>query len=362
MTPPSLAEVGTSAAASVGVPGYTDSLGLGEVQHVVICLIDGLGWRSLIEFGAHAPALIAIGGRPLHSVFPTTTPTALGSLGTGLLPGTHGLVGATFFLPETQSVLAPLRWKTDPLPLMVQPETTVFERVARHGVQMITVAPAKYEFSGLTTAALRGGTYRCAEDIAQRVSGLQAAICGAKKSYTYVYWFELDRIGHKFGVGSTPWVAGLVRANVLVDQLSQQLPPNAAMIVTADHGMINCEVGDHISIEQHQELNSDLKLIAGEPRARHLYTHPGAAETVAHRWSQYLGSRAKVFTRDQIMESGWLGPTDLELVDRIGDVVCIAEGATMLTSLVDAKTSSLIGQHGALTPAELEIPGLIIRT
>ena len=362
MAPPSLAEVGTSAAASVGVPGFVDVLGLGVVQHVVICLIDGLGWRSLVEFGAHAPALTAFAGAPLHSVFPTTTPSALASLGTGQLPGTHGFVGATFFLPETQSVLAPLRWNKDPLPAMVQPEPTIFQRVARHGVQMLTVAPAKYEFSGLTAAALRGGGYRIAEDIAERVIGLQAAVSGAGRSFTYIYWFELDRIGHKFGVGSQPWLAAMGRVNELVDKLTQQLPPNSAMIVTADHGMINCESASHIAIESHRELNSDVVLIAGEPRARHIYVRPKCTDVVATRWSQYLGAAAKVFTRAQIIESGWLGPTDPDLVDRIGDVICVAEGRTMLTSLVDAKISALLGQHGALTPEELEIPGLLIRT
>lgn len=362
LAPTSLSEVGSSAAASVGVPGYTDVLNLGDLQHVVICLIDGLGWRSLQEFGTHAPALIALDGSPLHSVFPTTTPTALGSLGTGQLPGAHGLVGATFFLPETRQVLAPLRWKKDPLPVMVQPETTVFERVARHGVRMTSVAPAKYEFSGLTAAALRGGIYQVAEDTAQRVAAVQAAVRGAAKSFTYVYWFELDRIGHKSGVGSAPWLAGLGRVNALVDNLVQQLPPDSAMIVTADHGMVNCESAGHVSIERHQELSADVVLVAGEPRARHLYVNPGGAEAVATRWSQYLGAKAQIFTKEQIIESGWYGPTDPDIADRIGDVVAVAEGTTIFTSLVDVKSSALLGQHGALTADELEIPGLIVRT
>ena len=69
-----------------------------------------------------------------------------------------------------------------------------------------------------------------------------------------------------------------------------------------------------------------------------------------------------MFTRAQIIDSGLLGPTDPDLIDRIGDVVCVAEDTTMLTSLVDPRSSALLGQHGALTPEELVIPGLIIRT
>ena len=135
MTPqPGLADVLTSAAAGLGVSGFSDVLGFGEVQHAVVCLIDGLGWNLLREYGEHAPTLTAASGYPIASVFPTTTPSALGSMGTGLLPGAHGLVGASFLLPETNQVLWPLKWKSDASPIAVQPEPTIFEIVARHGV------------------------------------------------------------------------------------------------------------------------------------------------------------------------------------------------------------------------------------
>ena len=40
-----LADVGTSAGAALGVPAMVDRLGLGPARHVVVCLIDGLGWQ-----------------------------------------------------------------------------------------------------------------------------------------------------------------------------------------------------------------------------------------------------------------------------------------------------------------------------
>ena len=361
MGTPSLADVAGSAAAGIGVPGFVDTLGFGQVQHAVILLIDGLGWRLLQEHRDHAPCLTSATGGSIASVFPTTTPSALGSLGTGMLPGGHGLVGASFLLPETEQVLSPLQWKGDPLPMAVQPEPTVFEIVARTGIAVTTIGPASYEKSGLTKAALRGPRYRAAEDVAGRVQGLHEATSGTGRTLTYVYWAEVDRVGHASGVGSKEWFAAIGRADALAAGLRDTLPIESAMIVTADHGMVNCPPKARIAIERHPDLVADVLTIAGEPRVRHLYLRPMYAAAVLERWRERLGDRARVLTRAEILAEGLYGPTEPEMAERIGDIVVVAQGDTSLTSDRDARASSLIGQHGALTADEWEIPALMFR-
>jgi hypothetical protein len=357
----SLADVAGSAAAGVGVPGFVDALGFGQVQHAVILLIDGLGWRLLQDYRDHAPCLAAAAGGSIASVFPTTTPSALGSLGTGMLPGGHGLVGASFMLPETEQVLSPLQWKGDPLPLAVQPEPTIFEIAARSGIAVTTIGPASYEKSGLTKAVLRGPRYRAAEDVAGRVQGLQEASSGAGRTLTYVYWAEVDRVGHGSGVGSKEWLAAVGRADALTAGLRDMLPNDSAMIVTADHGMVNCPPSSRIAIESHVDLVADVLAIAGEPRVRHLYMRPMHVTAVLDRWRARLGERARVITRAEILAEGLYGPTEPEMAERIGDIVVVAQGDTSLTSTRDARASSLIGQHGAMTADEWEIPALMFR-
>jgi hypothetical protein len=104
-----------------------------------------------------------------------------------------------------------------------------------------------------------------------------------------------------------------------------------------------------------------VRRIAGEPRARHVYTEPGAAEDVARTWAEVLGARATVLTRHRLVEEGLLGQVDPALTERVGDVMAIAEGSTLLASRVDPGVSALLGQHGALTPDELVIPALQMR-
>lgn len=359
--PPGLADALTSAAAGLGVSGFRDTLGFGDVQHAVVCLLDGLGWRLLQEHGEHAPALTAGAGFPIASVFPTTTPSALGSMGTGLLPGAHGLVGASFLLPETDQVLWPLKWKSGPSPIAVQPEPTIFEVVARQGVEVSSIGPAAYEQSGLTRAVLRGARYRAAEDIVQRVRELQSATSRDGRTLTYIYWAEIDRVGHGSGAGSHPWLEALGRADSLVAALRDVLPAHSAMLVTADHGMVNCPPSSRIAIESHPDLVADVLMIAGEPRVRHVYARPMHCLDIAARWAERLGDRARVYTKDQLIADGLYGPTEDDLAERIGDVIAVAQGTTSMTSVRDRRASGLIGQHGALTLDEWEIPAVMLR-
>lgn len=355
----SLPEVLPSAAAALGVPGFVDTLGFGAARHVVVVLVDGLGWRLLQEHARHAPTLAALTGTAMQTVFPSTTATALGSLGTGLPPGGHGLVGGTFWLPDADVVLNPLRWSPAASPYAVQPEPTVFERVASVGVDVSLIGHPDYADSGLTKAVLRGGRYVSA-DLSLSAAGAVSDATAGDRSLTYVYWAELDRVGHEYGAGSTPWIGALRRVDAIVAELADALPVDAVAFVTADHGMVNCPASSQVRIQEHADLVAGVRLIAGEPRVRHLFVDEDA-DRVAVRWSQHLGERASVLTREQLLDRGLLGAVDDGIEERVGDLVVIAAGEVSLASTTDRRVSSLLGQHGALTTQEREIPALWIR-
>jgi hypothetical protein len=188
-----------------------------------------------------------------------------------------------------------------------------------------------------------------------------AATSGADRSFTYVYWPHLDRIGHESGVDSAAWRAALARVEELVSRLVSTVGSSGALVVTSDHGMVDCEAVDRIDLESDAHLMAGVRLIAGEPRARHVYVEDGAADDVAAAWRALLGDRVQVRTRGELVEQGWFGDVDPALEERIGDVMAIANGGTVLASRVDATVSGLRGQHGAVTPEELLIPALLRR-
>jgi len=352
-----LADVASSAAAAVGVAGLVDRIGLGQVRHAIICLLDGLGWQQLEQAWGHAPAMAAGRAEVLSTVFPSTTPTALASLGTGLHPGAHGLVGAMFWVPEFEQVLAPLQWDRALPPVAIQPEQTVFERASRQGVQVTSVGPAAYRTSGLSQAALRGAQYRAAEDVTGRVREVLACCGGPGRSLTYVYWPELDRVGHQHGVGGTSWIAALQRADAVVSALVEGLPEDAVLVVTSDHGMVNCP--RRVQIDEDPALRAGVRCVAGEPRVRQVYADPGQSAQVGNRWRQALAGVGRVLTREEVLDSGLVGPVQDWVAERIGDIVAIAEPEVALVSAVDPRASRLLGQHGGATAAEMQIPCLV---
>jgi hypothetical protein len=112
-----LADVLPSTASLWGVQGFRDTLDLvgrdpgrsgGPPEAVTVLLIDGMGWWPWHGMIERTPTLAAMGRSRLSTTVPSTTPTALASLGTGVQPGAHGIVGASFRVPEDDLMLQPL--------------------------------------------------------------------------------------------------------------------------------------------------------------------------------------------------------------------------------------------------------------
>ncbi len=111
-------------------------------------------------------------------------------------------------------------------------------------------------------------------------------------------------IGHEFGVDSAEWRTALDRADAFVGRLIDALPSGATLLVTADHGMVDCPPAARISIEDTAALMHGVHRVAGEPRARHVYARAGAAVDVEQAWRGELKGRAMVLTRAQVIDEG----------------------------------------------------------
>lgn len=348
---PALRQVLPSIAARLGLADLGNHLSLPAAHRYIVLLIDGLGWVQLQEFARHAPFLGFQTGEPLQAEFPTTTAVGLASLGTGLPAGQHGLVGASFWVPEAGRILTPLHWPDDLSPQLVQPEPTIFERLGAHGVSSACVGSAKYRDTGLTRAVLRGATYVSAEDAASTVDAVQ----GGSWSCTYVYWSALDRAGHQHGVGSPPWLAALGEADALARRLHESVR-DAVLVVTADHGMVNAR--ERISLDGHPLLSANIRHIAGEPRLRHVYLRDPSDQRTRMTWQEVLAPCADVRDRQAALEL--FESVTADVVDRIGDLVCLPKPGWLLTAPVDARLGDLPGQHGGLTDEERLIPGIVL--
>ncbi|MFC4869911.1 nucleotide pyrophosphatase/phosphodiesterase family protein [Streptomonospora arabica] len=356
----SLASLTTSVLASLGVAGEADLLGLPPVRRACVLLVDGMGWELLREYRVHAPFLATLleSGTPLAAGCPTTTATSLATMGTGLVPGHHGIVGYQVAVPGTERVLNQLRWG-DPevVPEDWQPHTTAYERAERAGVRTAYIADEAYRGSGLSRASARGSRYVGADSITELAVRAGEALEGDDRVLAFVYHSDLDSYGHLCGVDSPYWRLHLGYVDRLAEQIADSLPPDTALYITADHGMVDTAPDTRIDIESGPAFNAGVRLRAGEPRLRQIYTRDGAAADVAAAWRELLGTRARVLTRDEALAEGLFGDVEEAVRPRIGDVLALARGNTALIAPESERTiSRLVGHHGSLTAAELHVP------
>jgi hypothetical protein len=363
----SLADVLPAVLASLGVPGERDVLGLEPTSRTVVLFVDGLGWSLLRANADVAPFLSQLPATTLTAGFPSTTVTSLVSLGTGLPPGQHGLTGYSSYVAEVGAAVNWLGWRRigdgadlrrELPPTVAQPQPTVFERAAQEGIATTVISSSDVQDSGLTQAALRGGTFHGSLTPGDVISLVSVASRLGERALVYAYLPELDLIGHVRGPTADAWRAQLRLVDVFAEQLAMILPPGAALLITADHGMTTVPDDDKIDYDATDELRDGVLALAGEPRVRYVHAHQGAARDVMASWRELLGHRMWVLTRDEAIAAGWFGPrVDQPARERIGDVVAVAHGSTaVVRRKVEPRVAALVGHHGALTEDEVLVP------
>jgi hypothetical protein len=363
----SLADLSASIVASLTGNATANVLGLPEARRVCLLTVDGLGLELLRAHQAAAPFLaeMAFNSRPLTAGCPSTTVTSLASLGTGVPPAVHGMVGYRVAIPGTGRLLNGLHWPQDIDPVAWQPLPTLFERVNEAGVSAVQVSASAYADSGLTTAALRGSDYRGADSLGALAALACSALAESDRALVTAYHGDLDGCGHQYGVYSQAWANQLAHVDRLAEQIANSLPHGTVMYVTADHGMVDVGPDDRIDVDgDGAALRDGVAMLGGEARFRHVYTEPGASEHVLAAWREVLGERAWVLSREDALKEGWFGPPGGPVSDtvaaRIGDVVAACAGSwAVVATQAEPKESALVGMHGSLTSAEQLVPLLI---
>ncbi|CAM3595398.1 alkaline phosphatase family protein [Nocardioides zeicaulis] len=359
----SLADVLPSVARALGSPleGHPVGLDLPPAPSYVVFLVDGLGAELLTRHGHAAPYLSSLldGGTTGTAGVPSTTATSLTSLGTGLPPGAHGLVGFTARIPGTDRLLNHLGWDKHVDPTEWQPHPTAFGRLAHAGVHVTSVNKRDFNGSGLTVASQRGATYVGADRVGERIAATVAASAHAP-SLTYVYDSDLDWTGHKFGVASSQWLQQLAMVDAEAEQLREALPSATRLLVVADHGMVDSPSSARVDVDEVDGMRDGVALIGGEARFRHVYCAAGAVDDVVATWREVLGARATVLSREDVVGRGWFGSVAPGVLPRLGDVMVACHDDTAIVSTRDFPyENTLVGLHGSLTPAEMRIPILV---
>ncbi|MDO5066274.1 MAG: alkaline phosphatase family protein [Propionibacteriaceae bacterium] len=337
--------------------GRSGRLPLPEAERYVVFMVDGLGWEVLETHAADSAFLAPRLGEAakLTCAVPSTTATSLTTLGCGVPPGQHGIVGYSFKDPQRGRILNALTWENGPEDVAgFRCAPTVYEVLRETGRESSCVSLARFATSGLQQTAFAGTRFKAVEqesDPETIIPLVQDAL--ADSCVVYLYERLLDHDGHAHGVGSWQWLDRLGHVEDLVHALTQSLPDDTALLVTGDHGMVNVPKQHQIVIEDHPGL-AGAHLIGGEPRFRQLHTD--RPTVLAAAWRKELGDRAEVWLRDEAIEAGWFGQVSERVRPRIGDVLVAMRQDWAVNTLTRPKEFTLVGQHGSLTPTEMYVP------
>jgi hypothetical protein len=335
------------------------------VTNAVVVLVDGLGASALRQRTGHARFLASRFTKKatLASGFPTTTAAALASLTTGTLPGTHGLVGYTALVPESDRISNQLTgWAADMNPAVWQRSPTVFEGAAADGISAVAIGPRRYESSGFTDAVLRGARYVSAETIADRFQAARSELDRGGRSISYVYVPELDMTAHAQGWQSDRWTQLLEELDSAMRHFALSLGASEGVLLTADHGVVDVPETSHILYGDDPAQLDGVTHIAGDPRCLQLHLRGDlSAErraAVLQAWRATEGERAWVLTRDEAIDAGWFGPVDVAVRPRIGDIIVAAAKNIVYYDGRKSHDPSrrMVGQHGSWNPDELIVP------
>jgi hypothetical protein len=324
-----------------------------DAPSVVVLVLDGLGWNQLQERASIAPTLASMAGGRITTVAPSTTATALTSISTGTAPGRHGVVG--YRIDVEGEVLNALRWTTSRgdareriVPGVFQPEPAFL------GQRPLVITMAGFEGTGFTMAHLAGVRHRGWRTLPGLPVNIRQAVA-AGEPFVYAYYDGIDKTAHVYGFAEH-YDAELAACDRMVAELMMALPRGTAIVVTADHGIVDC-LGHGVALNH--EVDRHVERQSGEARFRWLHARPGHHRDLLDAASAAHGEVAWVRSAEQIVDEGWFGSEVTDAArSRLGDVAVVARGRHYFLDPADSPRVELIGRHGSLTADEMFVPML----
>ncbi len=342
------------------ITGQDNRLALKKTRSACVVLVDGLGSENLRKAAGHAPFLntMLAASKSINTVFPSTTAAAITSFGTALSPAGHGILGYQVFDRQSSAAVNMLSgWNHEAIPERWQPNETVAERAKSKGVAAYAIGPGEYADSGFTRLNMRGTEYLAARSFDERVSTAAAQLKSRQRSLSYLYFPELDQTAHSLGVGSMQWLNKLEDLDAAIKSLAAMLPADCGMLLTADHGIVDVQPENQVMLDEFEI--EGLISVGGDPRCNFLYfSSPEAASVAKEQLVEALDLRVIVATAGDLIAAGWYDSATIANADKLPDLFLVSlEGyACYHRGFCKPQSLRMIGQHGGISPSELQVP------
>jgi predicted AlkP superfamily pyrophosphatase or phosphodiesterase len=363
-----------------------------KFKHIILLLIDGLGFQDWIGRAAQFPFFRNVGERgsvtSLTTIFPSTTSSALTAFATGLTPQEHGLPEWYVYMKEIGETIISLpfmRWngksRDELLDEGLKAEALfegrpVFAKLKDHGVPTLWFKNASYANSAYSKTTGVGaesvGYYNGSDLMVHLRKRLEAA---TTPTFIYAYWDAFDNLEHHYTPLTQETEFELESlSRILLEQFIRRLNPAVAketlLLITADHGHVEVFPERTIYLSDHPEFMDSLQL---NPRGKPIFTTGGMRDTILFVRPEKLDStkrfledllrgKAEVWLTQEAFDKGLFGigkPTQ-RFIDRVGNLLILPyEDQTVWSSYrTDGRRDKdhLRGHHGGLSRTEMFVP------
>jgi len=360
-------------------------------DNVVLCFIDGFGWRHFEKFGAHSflDRFSRSGSaQKLTSQFPSTTSAHFTCIHTGLNVGQSGVFEWNYYEPLLDAMMVPLLFsfsgsaERDQLkatgidPRSLYPRETLYHKLNALGVKSTLFQHREYTPSTYTNIVFDGASMaRGYKSLPETVLNLSQALNEAQgKNYFFLYYDRIDSVSHDYGPSSAQVEAEVdMFLHVMEKQLIGKAKPKGKtlLLLTADHGQGGVDPATTIylnralpAFEKYIKTNrkGDLLVPGGSCRDQFLYIREEMLDEVQHLLARELEGRADVVKTEELIAQGYFGPDVSDIFrGRVGNLVVLAYRHESVWWYEKGRfEQNYYGHHGGLTAQEMEIPLLAL--
>lgn len=354
--------------------GYEPLAAMAEMSFgrrpLVLLVLDGLG--DIFLQGSPNSFLCGHRKGRLTSVFPPTTAAAVTSFFTGVAPQQHAITGWHTYFKELGAVATVL-------PFMPRYRGACFSDAGIYPAQLLghdsllnvlplpchAVLPSNLVDSDYSQTLTGHATRHGYETLADMFTTLESLVEPDNPALIIAYWPELDSLAHSHGMGSAEVAAHFLELDQgCRDTLTLLKARGAAVLVSADHGLIDTCPEHMIYLEDHPQLAATLSLpLCGEPRCAYCYVRSDCREDFEEYVTAKLGHACILRKSRELIDEGYFGTglPDPRLVDRVGEyVLLMKENYTIKDRLLNEKVFQQKGVHGGLSGQELYVPLIIL--
>jgi len=336
-----------------------------RTRNIILLLFDGMG-SNLIK--RHLPENAFLRKNRIATVTtvcPATTTAATTSLWTGLSPQEHGWLGWSLYFKELGRTIDTFmdrdsftgeRYGFLSAANTLMPFETVYKKLQPYA--------RTHAFFPFPTSAMNGAGHK---HVYKSLSGMFetmrqiASEDGAHALFAYIT--EPDHTMHETGVNAPGAKAMFEKLNTAAESFVKSLSPDTAVIITADHGLVDAD--EPVYINDIPEIYECLVMPPFvESRAASFFVKAHKRDVFKKTFEERFSKDFALFTREEVFEKNILGrgKPHRKTDDFVGDFMAFATGRKYIQYKTPSSSpSDLIGQHAGLTEDELLIDVIFAR-